>query len=107
MCKNAQNYNEEASLIHEDSIVLQSVFTNARQRLEVEGESDDDKGNVDLVPSQYQIPFHSFLSDDDDQSDSGSAVRMKIKLGKGKGRGSSRRRKAQPKYTNSDDEDDD
>jgi len=34
LCKNAQLYNEEASLIHEDSIVLQSVFTNSRQRLE-------------------------------------------------------------------------
>lgn len=34
LCKNAQLYNEEASLIHEDSIVLQSVFTNTRQRLE-------------------------------------------------------------------------
>lgn len=34
LCKNAQIYNEEASLIHEDSIVLQSVFTNTRQRLE-------------------------------------------------------------------------
>jgi SWI/SNF-related matrix-associated actin-dependent regulator of chromatin subfamily A protein 2/4 len=34
MCKNAQIYNEEASLIHEDSIVLQSVFTSARERLE-------------------------------------------------------------------------
>lgn len=34
LCKNAQIYNEEASLIHEDSIVLQSVFTNSRQRLE-------------------------------------------------------------------------
>lgn len=45
MCKNAQIYNEEASLIHEDSIVLQSVFTNARQRLEQEGETDEDKGN--------------------------------------------------------------
>lgn len=46
LCKNAQIYNEEASLIHEDSIVLQSVFTNARQRLEEEGNiSDgDDKG---------------------------------------------------------------
>jgi len=44
MCKNAQLYNEEASLIYEDSIVLQSVFTNARQRLEADGESDDDKG---------------------------------------------------------------
>jgi len=34
LCKNAQVYNEEASLIHEDSIVLQSVFTSARERLE-------------------------------------------------------------------------
>lgn len=46
LCKNAQTYNEEASLIHEDSIVLQSVFTNARQRLEEEGYNSDgdDKG---------------------------------------------------------------
>lgn len=44
MCKNAQIYNEEASLIHEDSIVLQSVFTNARQRMEQNGESDEEKG---------------------------------------------------------------
>ncbi|CAL8137996.1 unnamed protein product [Orchesella dallaii] len=33
-CLNAQTYNEEGSLIYEDSIVLQSVFTNARERLE-------------------------------------------------------------------------
>lgn len=46
LCKNAQIYNEEASLIHEDSIVLQSVFTNARQRIEEEGNNSDmdDKG---------------------------------------------------------------
>ena len=43
MCKNAQIYNEEASLIHEDSIVLQSVFTNARQRMEQNGDSEDEK----------------------------------------------------------------
>ena len=34
LCRNAQIYNEEASLLHEDSIVLQSVFTNAKQRIE-------------------------------------------------------------------------
>jgi Ran GTPase-activating protein (RanGAP) involved in mRNA processing and transport len=34
MCRNAQKYNEEASLIHEDSIVLETVFANARVRLE-------------------------------------------------------------------------
>ena len=34
MCKNTQQYNEDGSLIFEDSIVLQSVFTNARERIE-------------------------------------------------------------------------
>ena len=34
LCKNTQMYNEDGSLIFEDSIVLQSVFTNARERLE-------------------------------------------------------------------------
>ena len=34
LCKNTQLYNEDGSLIYEDSIVLQSVFTNARERLE-------------------------------------------------------------------------
>jgi SWI/SNF-related matrix-associated actin-dependent regulator of chromatin subfamily A protein 2/4 len=34
LCTNTQQYNEDGSLIFEDSIVLQSVFTNARERLE-------------------------------------------------------------------------
>lgn len=42
LCQNAQIYNEEASLIHEDSIVLQSVFTTARQRIEADIEDLDD-----------------------------------------------------------------
>jgi hypothetical protein len=56
LCKNAQTYNEEASLIHEDSIVLQSVFTNARQRLEQEGESDDD----DKSRGKYCLYMHTY-----------------------------------------------
>merc|ERR1712127_762515 len=36
LCDNTQKYNEDGSLIFEDSIVLQSVFTNARERLEAE-----------------------------------------------------------------------
>lgn len=52
LCKNAQIYNEEASLIHEDSIVLQSVFTNARQRLEEEGNnSDGDDKGINIIYS--------------------------------------------------------
>merc|ERR1712032_1181830 len=42
MCKNTQQYNEDGSLIFEDSIVLQSVFTNARERLEQEPDEPDD-----------------------------------------------------------------
>lgn len=52
LCKNAQEFNMESSSIYEDSIILQSVFTNARERLEKgeipvssasEEESDDDE----------------------------------------------------------------
>lgn len=45
MCKNAQHYNIEGSLIHDDSIVLYSVFKSARNRLESEllNESSEDE----------------------------------------------------------------
>ncbi|XP_076275464.1 ATP-dependent helicase brm-like isoform X1 [Rhynchophorus ferrugineus] len=46
LCQNAQEFNEEASIIYEDSIVLQSVFSNARQKIEAD-ESDDDDGKND------------------------------------------------------------
>ena len=42
MCKNAQAYNEEASLIHEDSIVLERVFANARAKVEAELEAQSE-----------------------------------------------------------------
>ncbi|OAD55062.1 ATP-dependent helicase brm [Eufriesea mexicana] len=90
LCKNAQIYNEEASLIHEDSIVLQSVFTNARQRIEEEGNNSDmdDKG------------------EGEEGSDADSSVRMKIKLKgrKGEGRGG-RRKRVTKKYISDDDDD--
>merc|ERR1712110_340127 len=41
LCLNTQKYNEDGSLIHEDSIVLQSVFTNAREKLQTEFKDDD------------------------------------------------------------------
>lgn len=46
LCKNAQFYNEDASLIHEDSIVLQSVFTEARKRLETHTEEKEETESV-------------------------------------------------------------
>merc|ERR1712209_74078 len=51
MCKNTQQYNEDGSLIFEDSIVLQSVFTNARERIESEPdepELEDDNSRMDV-----------------------------------------------------------
>ncbi|KAK6179113.1 hypothetical protein SNE40_011545 [Patella caerulea] len=49
LCQNAQSFNVEGSMIYEDSIVLQSVFTNARERLEKEFniESSDESGSED------------------------------------------------------------
>ncbi|CAD6216374.1 GSCOCG00004529001-RA-CDS [Cotesia congregata] len=88
LCKNAQIYNEEASPIHEDSIVLGSVFTNARQRLEAEGSMSDD-------------------GECDDGSDGDSSVRMKIKLKsrKSESRSGSRRKRITKKYISDDDDD--
>merc|ERR1739844_346720 len=43
LCTNTQQYNEDGSLIFEDSIVLQSVFTNARELLEQEPDEPDDE----------------------------------------------------------------
>ncbi|KMQ96039.1 atp-dependent helicase brm [Lasius niger] len=105
LCKNAQIYNEEASLIHEDSIVLQSVFTNARQRLEEEGNnSDGDDKDYEMLFLLLQ-PFLSY-ADGEEGSDADSSVRMKIKLKgrKGEGRGG-RRKRVTKKYISDDDDD--
>merc|ERR1711993_93006 len=47
LCSNTQKYNEDGSLIHEDSIVLQSVFTNAREKLSLEWNDNDDDPDLD------------------------------------------------------------
>merc|ERR1712110_1383785 len=48
LCSNTQKYNEDGSLIHEDSIVLQSVFTNARELCnERDADGNDDEDDLD------------------------------------------------------------
>ncbi|KAF6205797.1 hypothetical protein GE061_019971 [Apolygus lucorum] len=91
LCKNAQIYNEEASLIHEDSIVLQSVFTNARQRIEQDNDSEDDESKGGEI---------------DDAASDTSSVKVKLKVkGKSKsGEGRSRRTKRK-KYISEDEDD--
>merc|ERR1712055_83612 len=66
LCKNTQHYNEDGSLIFEDSIVLQSVFTNARERLEQEPDDpeEDESDPVDM-------------EDDDSRMSTGSAKKKK------------------------------
>ena len=44
LCKNTQTYNEDGSLIYEDSIVLESVFVSARQRI-VEADNNSGRRN--------------------------------------------------------------
>merc|ERR1719412_1656818 len=92
LCENTQKYNEDGSLIFEDSIVLQSVFTNARERLIEAGEAADD--------------------DDDDMMDQDEESRMSMgstssKKSKKKDKESSKSSKKKKKRVVDSDEDDD
>merc|ERR1711988_2084997 len=88
MCKNTQQYNEDGSLIFEDSIVLQSVFTNSRERIEQEpdeADDDDDSSRLDM--------------DEDSRARSGSSARKKKE-------GRSSKKKKKPVYESDEDDDD-
>merc|ERR1711892_980074 len=89
LCKNTQHYNEDGSLIFEDSIVLQSVFTNARERLEQEPDEPEEEESNPMD-----------MDDDDSRMSSGSAKKKKD------GSKSAKKKKKQPVY-DSEDEDDD
>lgn len=56
MCRNAQKYNEEASLIHEDSIVLETVFANARIRLEQDSEPAEEDEEEEVEEEGVENP---------------------------------------------------
>ncbi|KAG5880735.1 hypothetical protein JTB14_009145 [Gonioctena quinquepunctata] len=81
LCQNAQIYNEEASIIHEDSIVLQSVFTSAKAKIEAVMESEDErddnsdaeqtprtksKSKVKRKPGRPKRSAKKYVSDDDE-----------------------------------------
>jgi len=59
LCKNTQNYNVEGSLIFEDSIKLQSLFSSERQRLEKKqkeaGSDSNTEEDSDDEPLQAKI----------------------------------------------------
>merc|ERR1711983_667924 len=88
LCNNPQQYNEDGSLIFEDSIVLQSVFTNARERIEQEPDevdNDDDNSRMDV--------------DEDSRASSTSSTKKKKE-------GRSSKKKKKIIYDSEEDEDD-
>ncbi|CDQ70756.1 unnamed protein product [Oncorhynchus mykiss] len=86
LCSNAQTFNLEGSLIYEDSIVLQSVFTSVRQKIEKEKE-EESEGEDSEEEEEEEV-------DEGSESESRS-VKVKIKLGRkekeGRGKGQRRR----------------
>lgn len=98
MCKNAQTYNIEGSIIYEDSIKLQSIFTHARQKIqageelqsahsstaEQDVESDKDAGS-DGEDDDYEEgegEEGESVGSDVEAGSSQSSLKMRIKLGK-------------------------
>nr|KAF6402517.1 SWI/SNF related, matrix associated, actin dependent regulator of chromatin, subfamily a, member 4 [Rousettus aegyptiacus] len=70
LCQNAQTFNLEGSLIYEDSIVLQSVFTSVRQKIEKEDDSEGEESEEEEEGEE-----------EGSESESRS-VKVKIKLGR-------------------------
>jgi len=73
LCNNTQSYNLEGSLIYEDSIKLQTVFTYARETLEkkkkLQSQSGGDLGEP-ATPSSTGSNDEDDDDDDDDMNDS-------------------------------------
>ncbi|KAM4637698.1 putative global transcription activator SNF2L2 isoform 5-T6 [Amazona ochrocephala] len=100
LCHNAQTFNLEGSQIYEDSIVLQSVFKSARQKIAKEEESEDETNDEEE-------------EEEEEESESESkSVKVKIKLNKKeektreKGKGKKRQSRAKAKPVVSDDDSD-
>merc|ERR1711953_50361 len=104
LCQNTQKYNEDGSLIHEDSIVLQSVFTNAREKLSNEWDDEQDEESNQAPPSVK-------MEEVEDSEDLSLAVATPAKSEKKKKKkepASSRgKRKRKKKYSSNEDDDDD
>ncbi|XP_053275912.1 probable global transcription activator SNF2L2 [Pleuronectes platessa] len=97
LCHNAQTFNLEGSQIYEDSIVLQSVFKSAKQKIAKDEESEDDSEEDE--------------EDEDESEAEAKSVRVKIKLSKegrsyDKGKKRPSRGKAKPVVSDDDSEDD-
>ncbi|XP_055591612.1 ATP-dependent helicase brm [Uranotaenia lowii] len=103
LCQNAQIYNEEASLIYEDSVELQTIFSNAKKKIMELAAAEEEE-------SEEEAP----VEDDENSEEETSSVKMKLKISKAGSSSSSkpkgtpgRRKRSQKKYTISDDDDED
>lgn len=93
LCVNTQQYNEDGSLIFEDSIVLQSVFTNARERLEQEPDEPDEPEEPEMMDQ-----------DEESRMSMGSTSSKKAKKKDKDGSKSAKKKKKRP--VDSEEEDD-
>ncbi|XP_076812065.1 SWI/SNF-related matrix-associated actin-dependent regulator of chromatin subfamily A member 4-like [Clavelina lepadiformis] len=89
MCKNTQSYNVEGSLIFEDSIKLNTVFTYARETLEKTGrlpplhdeELLQDEDSV-MTTTSASSPHTAVASNDEEKDSDDEPLRVKIRLSK-------------------------
>lgn len=115
LCENAQSYNIEGSLIYEDSIVLKSVFTSARERLEKEGVtySDDNSSSNEEDEGEDEDGKGEDEEEEEEDEDGASSSKKhkkdKSKKKKDKAESSKKRKsrgKAKPVISDEDDETD-
>merc|ERR1739844_351845 len=115
LCSNTQKYNEDGSLIHEDSIVLQSVFTNAREKLQAEWANDQEEDEESNHAPSVASTSHQKMEDDSEDASlsvtpektkSSKKKKKEPKESSKKEKKESKPRKRKKKYS-SDEEDDD
>jgi len=117
LCLNTQKYNEDGSLIHEDSIVLQSVFTNAREKLQTEFTNDQEEEDEESnhAPSVASTSNQKMEDDSEDVSlavtpektKSSKKKKKEPKESSKKEKKESGKRKRKKKYSSDEEGDDD
>ncbi|XP_059142940.1 transcription activator BRG1-like isoform X3 [Physella acuta] len=84
LCQNAQSFNMEGSVIYEDSIVLQSVCTNAREKLEKDlAKGKQDESSTEEENNSEEEEKEEESEEDGDDEDS-QATRSRKKRDGGK-----------------------
>ena len=105
LCSNTQKYNEDGSLIHEDSIVLQSVFTNARELCnERDAEGNDDEDDLDDTVDHDDLDDMTGMHATSTPAPAKKGRKPRKDKGEPK---SGKRKRVTRKYISDDDDDDD